>query len=101
MDLFDDIQKGICPNGCGELSILKVPIYVWEQCPMEVLEAYYESQAGKDDEEDFDHIAIVAICTKCSFVLSNIVKDEDRPHVDDGISSIQYGETKDVDRPNS
>ena len=93
MKIHDNIRNGICPNGCGKLILFKFPIYIWELCPVEVLEAYYDSQA--DDNVDFDHVAIGAVCPMCSFVVTGTAKD--RPHPNGHISSIHYGDEQNVE----
>ena len=93
MGIFENIQSGTCPNECGNLILFKFPIYIWELCPAEVLEAYYDSQA--DDDVDFDAIAIGAVCPVCSFVVTGVAKD--RPHPSGHVSSIHLEEDGNVE----
>lgn len=73
MNYFEKLEAGLCPNDCGKLMIPKCPINVALLCPIDVLDAYYSSTVYDDN---FDNIAITALCPICSFVITQNVKSD-------------------------
>lgn len=63
---FEKIQKGQCPNGCGDLIILKKPISKLLLIPEDLCDL--GRLEGADTPMDmFGYIT--AICPECSFIL--------------------------------
>ena len=78
MGFYDKIDKGLCPNGCGELTKFEKPIAILYVVPTDLLEVLYE---GVDTPEDvFGYL--VAHCDKCGFNLSTPPKDDAFKHLD-------------------
>jgi len=77
MGIHDKINKGLCPNGCGELTRFEKPISILHVIPIDVLIELYE---GIDTPEDsFGYL--VAHCDKCGFNLSTPPRDEIIDHL--------------------
>lgn len=65
MSSLDLIEKGFCPNGCGELTWLKKPHAILYLIPEDLCEPL----EGVDTPEDMFGF-IKALCSECGFIAS-------------------------------
>lgn len=78
MGAYDKINRELCPNGCGELTVFKKPITILYLIPDELLITLYEGVELSEDS--FGHI--IAHCDKCGFNLSTTPKEEVTNQID-------------------
>ena len=72
MSYTDLIKKGLCPNGCGNLTALKHQLKIILLIPEDLIE-----YIPKEADEDY-YGAIQAICLECGFMLTIGTKDDDK-----------------------
>lgn len=67
MSDFDLIEKGLCPNGCGSLTILKKPISKLLLIPEDLCDLG-QLEGTETPMDMFGYVT--AVCSECGFVLS-------------------------------
>ena len=74
MSSSDLMRKGLCPNECGPLTIIKKPPNTIQILPMELFEILIEyqernPQEAAELEQIMNETFLVGICPECGFCL--------------------------------
>lgn len=67
MNSFDKMNKGLCPNDCGEMTIFEKPVSKLLMIPEDLCDLG-KLEGTETPMDMFGYI--VAACSKCGFVLS-------------------------------